>query len=275
MNTTDTPSAFGPALRDWRTRRRLSQLALAIEADISTRHLSFLETGRARPSREMVLKLAERLEVPMRERNALLSLAGFAAVHGQRSLDAPDMAAARTAIERLLKAHEPYPALAVDRGWTLVMANAAVAPLMAGAAPHLLDGPINVLRLSLHPEGLAPRIRNLPEWRAHVLERLRAQFAASADPAILALLDELWAYPAPPGPRGQTAAGGAIATPLVLDGPDGPLSFLSTTTVFGTPLDVTLSEIAIEAFFPADEETARKLSAGQGPGRGEIVGVVD
>lgn len=275
MNTTDTSSAFGPALRGWRTRRRLSQLDLAIEAEISTRHLSFLETGRARPSREMVLKLSERLDVPMRERNALLNLAGFAAVHGQRPLDAPDMAAARTAIERLLKAHEPYPALAVDRGWTLVMANAAVAPLMAGAAPHLLDGPINVLRLSLHPEGLAPRIRNLPEWRAHVLERLRAQFAASADPAILALLDELWAYPAPPGPRGQTAPGSAIATPLVLDGPDGPLSFLSTTTVFGTPLDVTLSEIAIEAFFPADEETARKLSARQAPGGGEVVGVVD
>lgn len=250
---------FGHALRDWRRRRRLSQMDLAIEADISTRHLSFLETGRARPSREMVLNLAERLEVPMRERNALLSLAGFAAVHAERALDAPDMAVARAAIERLLKAHEPYPALAVDRGWNLVMANAAVGPLLAGAAPHLLEGPINVLRLSLHPEGLAPRIRNLPEWRAHALERLRAQFAASADPGILALLDELWAYPAPPGPRAHPAPGSAIATPLVLDGPDGPLSFLTTTTVFGTPLDVTLSEIAIESFFPADEATARAL----------------
>lgn len=261
MDLKPLPSAFGPALRDWRNRRRLSQLDLAIEAEISTRHLSFLETGRARPSRDMVLRLAERLSVPMRERNALLSLAGFAAVHGERTLDAPDMAAARNAIERLLKAHEPYPALAVDRGWNLVMANAAVAPLLAGAAAHLLEGPINVLRLSLHPEGLAPRIRNLPEWRAHVLDRLRAQFAASADPAILALLDELWAYPAAPGPRAQLSAGHAIVTPLVLEGPNGPLSFISTTTVFGTPLDVTLSEIAIEAFFPADEETARRLSA--------------
>ncbi|MEJ6791117.1 helix-turn-helix transcriptional regulator [Brevundimonas sp. BR2-1] len=261
MDIKPLPQAFGPALRDWRIRRHLSQMDLAIEAEISTRHLSFLETGRARPSREMVLKLAERLTVPMRERNALLSLAGFAAVHGERTLDAPDMAAARNAIERLLKAHEPYPALAVDRHWTLVMANAAVGPFLEGAAAHLLTGPINVLRLSLHPEGLAPRIRNLPEWRAHVLERLRAQFAASADPAILALLDELWAYPAPPGPRAHLTPGHAIVTPLVLDGPDGPLSFISTTTVFGTPLDVTLSEIAVEAFFPADDETARRLSA--------------
>ena len=262
MDTTYFPGAFGSTLREWRTRRRLSQLDLAVEAEISTRHLSFLETGRARPSREMVLKLAEQLTIPMRERNALLSLAGFAAVHGERSLDAPDMAAARSAIERLLKAHEPYPALAVDRGWTLVMANAAVEPLLAGAAAHLLEGPINVLRLTLHPDGLAPRIRNLPEWRDHVLERLRAQFAASADPGILALLDELWAYPAPPGPRRQPLASQAILTPLVLDGPDGPLAFISTTTVFGTPLDITLSEIAIEAFFPADDETARRLSAG-------------
>jgi transcriptional regulator with XRE-family HTH domain len=257
---TDLPHTFGAALRDWRTRRRLSQLDLAVEADISTRHLSFLETGRARPSREMVLNLAERLSVPIRERNALLSLAGFAAVHGERSLDAPDMAAARDAVERLLKAHEPYPALAVDRGWNLVMANAAVGPLLAGAAAHLLEGTINVLRLSLHPEGLAPRIRNLAEWRTHILERLRTQFAASADPAVLALLDELWAYPAPPGPRPKPAPGYAIATPLLIDGPDGKtLSFLSTTTVFGTPLDVTLSEIAIESFFPADDETARRL----------------
>lgn len=261
MEITAPRATFGHALRDWRTRRRLSQLDLAVEAEISTRHLSFLETGRARPSRDMVLKLAERLTIPMRERNALLSMAGFAAVHGERALAAPDMAVARNAIERLLKAHEPYPALAVDRGWTLIMANAAVQPLLEGAAAHLLAGPINVLRLTLHPEGLAPRIRNLAEWRAHVLERLRTQFAASADPAILALLDELWAYPAPPGPRQPPAPGHAIATPLVLDGPDGPLSFISTTTVFGTPLDVTLSEIAIEAFFPADEETARRLSA--------------
>lgn len=258
-STTDLSPTFGAALRDWRARRRLSQLDLAVEAEISTRHLSFLETGRARPSREMVLKLAERLAVPIRERNALLSLAGFAAVHGERTLDAPDMAAARDAVERLLKAHEPYPALAVDRTWTLVMANAAVMPLMAGAAAHLLEGPINVLRLSLHPEGLAPRIRNLPEWRAHVLERLRAQFAASADPAVLALLDELWAYPSPPGPRAQPTPASAIVTPLVIDGPEGPMSFLSTTTVFGTPLDVTLSEIAVESFFPADDRTARML----------------
>jgi len=260
MTETLAPAAFGPALRQWRQRRRLSQLDLALEADISARHLSFLETGRARPSRDMVLRLGDCLSVPMRERNALLTLAGFAAVHGRRSLDAPDMAAARAAIERLLKAHEPFPALAIDRGWTMVMANASVGPLLEGVAAHLLEGPVNVLRLSLHPEGLAPRIRNLPEWRAHVLERLRGQFAASADPAILALLDELWGYGGKSGPR-ATVPGEAIVTPLILDGPAGPLSFISTTTVFGTPLDVTLSEIAIEAFFPADDETARALGA--------------
>lgn len=262
MSTDIRTDRFGPALKSWRARRRLSQLDLAVEADISTRHISFLETGRAKPSRDMVLKLAERLEVPMRERNALLTLAGFAALHAERSLDAPDMSAARAAVERLLKAHEPYPALAIDRGWTLVMANAAIGPLLAGAAEHLLTGPINILRLTLHPEGLASRIRNLAQWRAHVLERLRVQFAASADPAILALLEEMWTYPAPPGPRAVADPTGGIVTPLILDGPDGPLSFISTTTVFGTPLDITLSEIAIESFFPADDETARRLRGG-------------
>ena len=180
MNTA-TALPVGTLLRDWRLRRRLSQLDLAGEADISTRHLSFVETGRAAPSREMVLRLANRLDVPLRERNRLLVAAGFAPMYGERRLDEPAMAAARQAIDLVLKGHEPYPALAVDRHWTLVSYNRAVPLLMAGAAPALLQPPVNVLRLSLHPDGLAPRIVNLAAWRAHVLERLRQQIVASGD----------------------------------------------------------------------------------------------
>lgn len=255
----------GGLIREWRRRRRLSQLALASEAEISQRHLSFLESGRARPSRAMLLHLAERLGVPLRERNVLLVAAGFAPHFPQRAYDDPAMAAARAAVARVLAAHAPYPALAVDRHWSLLEANAAVAPLLAGAAPWLLRPPVNVLRLSLHPEGLAPRIANLPEWRAHILERLRCQAEQTADPALLALLAELRGMPGGAPLRVDHAAG-AVAVPLRLRVPaggegSGPavLSFLSTTTVFGTPVDVTLSELAIEAFLPADAATAAAL----------------
>ncbi|WP_034850408.1 helix-turn-helix domain-containing protein [Inquilinus limosus] len=262
MNRSTAPS-FGDHLRDWRRRRRLSQLDLACEADISTRHLSFIETGRARPSREMVLHLAERLDVPLRERNTLLVAAGFAPAYPVRPLDDPALALARRAVERVIEAHAPNPALAVDRHWHLVAANAAVAPLMAGAAAALLQPPVNVLRLSLHPDGLAPRIANLPEWRSHLLERLRRQVEVTADPVLVELLAELQAYPAPA--RGVAAlappeeAHPDIVVPLRLATESGILSFLSTTTVFGTPVDVTLSELAVEAFFPADAATAEAL----------------
>ena len=247
----------GTLLRDWRIRRRLSQLDLAGEADVSTRHLSFVETGRAAPSREMVLRLANRLDVPLRERNRLLVAAGFAPMYGERALAEPAMAAARRAIELVLPGHEPYPALAVDRHWTLVSYNRAVPMLMAGAAPALLQPPVNVLRLSLHPDGLAPRIRNLGAWRAHVLERLRQQVATSADAVLAALADELRGYP---GARAdEPAPEQNVVVPLVVDTPDGTLSFISTTTVFGTPVDVTLSELALETFFPADAATAEQL----------------
>jgi transcriptional regulator with XRE-family HTH domain len=247
----------GTLLRDWRIRRRLSQLDLAGEADVSTRHLSFVETGRAAPSREMVLRLANRLDVPLRERNRLLVAAGFAPMYGERALGEPAMAAARRAIELVLKGHEPYPALAVDRHWTLVSYNRAVPMLMAGAAPALLQPPVNVLRLSLHPDGLAPRIRNFGAWRAHVLERLRQQVATSADAGLAELADELRRYP---GAREDEAAPEQnVVVPLVVDTPDGTLSFISTTTVFGTPVDVTLSELALETFFPADAATAERL----------------
>jgi transcriptional regulator with XRE-family HTH domain len=255
---------FGAHLRHWRTHRRLSQLDLAQEADVSTRHLSYVETGRAAPSREMVLRLAERLEVPLRERNALLVAAGFAPMYRQRSLDDPAMAAARRAVDLVLKGHEPFPALAVDRHWNLVAHNALVPLLMEGAAPELLKPPINVLRLSLHPEGVAPRIANLAQWRTHLLERLQQQIAATGDTVLQALHDELEGYPAPrvshDAPALDTALS-AVAVPFQVVMPGGVLSFISTTTIFGTPVDVTLQELAVESFFPADEQTAAALTA--------------
>ncbi|NTF42309.1 helix-turn-helix domain-containing protein [Rhizobium rhizogenes] len=257
-----TARSLGDHLREWRQRRRLSQLEFALEADISQRHLSFIESGRSLPSREMLMHLAERLGVPLRERNPMLLAAGFAPVFPERKLDDPALAPARRAIDMVLKGHEPFPALAIDRHWTLVAANAAVAPLLAGVADiSLTTAPINVLRLSLHPDGLAPRIANLAEWRNHLLERLRQQISATGDPVLVTLLKELSAYPAPPmqkaGSLDRDFAG--IAVPLELLTEAGRLSFISTTTIFGTPVDVTLSELAIESFYPADTETAELL----------------
>jgi transcriptional regulator with XRE-family HTH domain len=252
----------GDLLREWRQRRRLSQLDLALEAEVSARHLSFVESGRAQPSREMLLHLAERLEVPLRERNVLLVAAGYAPVFRERPLADPALASARQAIDLVLKGHEPYPALAVDRHWTMVAANGAVAPFMAGAEPSLLQPPVNVLRLSLHPKGLAPRIANLHQWREHLLERLRRQVEISADLVLSELLAELRGYPAPPPERGRRPPNGAdaaVVVPFQFMTDAGVLSFFSTTTVFGTPIDITLSELAIEAFFPADEATADAL----------------
>jgi transcriptional regulator with XRE-family HTH domain len=255
--TQSQPLAVGEQLRAWRSRRRLSQLDLALDAEISTRHLSFLETGRSRPSRGMLLRLAERLAIPARDRNLLLVAAGFAPALPERSLDDPALAAARRVVDLVLKAHEPFPALAVDRHWQLLAANAAIEPFMVGAAEHLLAPPVNVLRLTLHPEGLAPRIENLPEWRAHILHRLEAQVAASGDPVLAGLLAELRAYPGGTAPGGDSHGG--VAVPMRIKAGEAVLSFLSTTTMFGTPIDVTLTELAIEAFLPADEATAAVL----------------
>lgn len=253
-------NGFGDLLRDWRKRRRLSQLELAMEADVSQRHLSFVESGRAQPSREMVLHLAESLDIPLRERNLLLVSAGYAPVFAERALDDPALAAARGVVQQVLTGHEPHPALAVDRHWTLIAHNRAVAPFLAGADGSLLAPPVNVLRLSLHPGGLAPRIVNLAEWRAHILARLRRQVEVSADAALIRLLDELRAYPAPASARPVPPAElESVAVPLRIASPAGVLSFISTTTVFGTPVDITLSELAIEAFFPADAGTAAAM----------------
>lgn len=261
---TTPATSFGDHLRAWRQRRRLSQLDLALEAEISTRHLSFVETGRSLPSREMVLRLADRLDVPLRERNSMLVAAGYAPVFPERPLAAPQLEPARRAIDLVLRAHEPFPALAVDRHWNLVASNRPLQALLAGVPAPLLEPPVNVLRLSLHPEGIAPRIDNYHEWRDHLLHRLRRQILASGDDALSRLLEELSAYPAP------AAAGGAmtrqdeapaIAVPLRLRSDAGVLSFISTVTVFGTPVDVTLSELALESFFPADDLTATALQA--------------
>ena len=252
------PGDFGALLRGWRLRRRHSQLSLALHADLSARHLSFVETGRAQPSRELVLRLAERLDVPPRERDALLLAAGYAPTPRVRTLDDAALQAVRRAVDTLLWAFEPSPALAVDRHWTMLAFNAVVPKLLAGVCPALLEPPVNVLRLSLHPKGLAPRIANLGEWKRHLVERLKDQFAASADPVLAELADELSGYPAPPA-RDPAECTGAVFVPLMLDTPAGQLRFLSTVTVFGSPVDVTLSEIAVEAFFPADEVTAKAL----------------
>lgn len=257
------PNHFGDHLREWRQRRHLSQLDLAGHAEISARHLSFVETGRAAPSRDMVLRLAERLDVPLRERNVLLVAAGFAPAFPDRSLDDPALAAARQAVETVLKAHEPYPALAVDRHWNSISANRMVAQLLDGVAPSLLASPINVMRLSFHPEGLAPRTVNLAEWCAHLLERLHRQIETTADPVLVALYDELKTYPIPARTTPRAGMATDVAVPFQMRMGKDVLSFISTTMIFGTPVDVTLSELAMETFFPADEKTAQALRAMQ------------
>jgi transcriptional regulator with XRE-family HTH domain len=256
----------GALLREWRQRRRLSQLDLACEAEISTKHLSFLETGRSVPSRDMVLHLAERLDVPLRARNALLHAAGYAPVFPERTLDDAALSAARQAVDLVLTGHEPHPALAVDRHWCMVAANRAIAPLIVGVDPDLLRPPVNVLRLALHPSGLAPRTVNLAEWRGHLLDRLRQQIEASGDPVLVELLTELRGYPAP-GDGISHREFATVAVPFRLATDAGVLSFFSTITVFGTPVDITLSELALECFFPADRATAdamRGFAAGVG-----------
>lgn len=245
-------------MRSWRQRRHISQLDLANEADVSARHVSFIETGRSAPSRAMVLRLATALDVPMREQNQLLLAAGLAPVYPERSLDDPDIAPVRTGITRVLEAYDPYPCVVIDRAWNLVQANAGAAVMLEGVAEHLLLRP-NALRITLHPEGMAPRIRNLAEWRHHLISRLRREVAVGGSSELAALLDEIESYPG-----GFDAAHdlGGVVVPLELTTADGvPLTFLSTVTTFGTALDLTAAELSIEAFLPADETTARNLHA--------------
>jgi transcriptional regulator with XRE-family HTH domain len=249
---------FGELLRQWRERRRLSQLELSLAATVSTRHLSFVETGRSAPSRELVLQLAEHLDVPLRERNRLLLAAGYAPTFGETPLDAPRMQAVRQAVRQVLAGHEPYPAVVVDRGWNLVEANSSLSLLTDLVDPRLLAPPANVLRASLHPDGLAPHIANLAQWRSHLLTRLRRQVELTADAGLEALLTELRGYPGGPELAALPPAG-EIVLPLRLRTGGGELAFLSTIAAFGTPLDVTVAELSIESFYPADAATAQAV----------------
>jgi transcriptional regulator with XRE-family HTH domain len=267
---TDPTPSIGQLIREWRQRRRLSQFDLACDAEISAKHMSFLETGRALPDREMVLHLAERMSVPLRERNVMLDAAGFDPTYQERSLDDPTFRVTRHSIDLMLRMHEPNPAVAIDRHWTMAASNRAVASLVAGVDPLLLAPPVNVLRLNLHPAGLAPRIINLAEWRQHLLTRLHQQIDVTGDPVLLSLVEEVSRYPVPTGPirRAKPRDFETLAVPLRLATVHGPLAFFSTTTVFGRPVDITLAELAIEAFFPADAATVsimRRMSAESTP----------
>jgi len=261
VNQAATP--FADLLRTWRSERRISQLELATEADISQKHLSFIETGRAAPSRDLVLLLAERLDVPLRERNTFLIAAGYAPLFRDRPLTDPALAPVLTSIERLLKAHEPYPAVGLDRHWNLVVANASVAPLLAGVDPELLKPPVNVLRLSMHPRGLKPRIINFDEWADHLLHRARRQLRITRDRELGALLLEMTSYNAdvPSFHRTQSLLPEEVVVPLKLRTQGAVLSLLSTVTAFGTAVDITVSELTLESFYPADEETRALLQA--------------
>lgn len=254
---------FGELLKEWRGRRRLSQLDLAYDAEISPKHLSFIETGRAQPSREMVLRLAEQLEIPLRERNVLLASAGFAPIFPERSLDDESLAAARAAVDIILAGHEPNPAIAIDRRWNLHAANGAAELLMSMIDSTLLEPPVNVLRACFHPNGLSKHIVNYFEWRLHLLSNLERQVDLTGDRMLSALVEELSEFPPPKGalrPRVKTEQKQQIAFHLRLKTDQGVLSFISTVTVFGTPIEITLDELAIETFFPADAFTAEFLA---------------
>ncbi|MDQ0472031.1 helix-turn-helix domain-containing protein [Labrys wisconsinensis] len=253
------PLPFGVILRRWRERRRMTQADLALSAESSTRHLSCLETGRAQPSRAMIGRLAECLDVPLRERNTLLVAAGFAPGFQERPL--AELDAAKAAIDRVLAAHLPYPAFAVDRHWNVVLSNAALPQLYEGCAPDLMRPPVNAMRLILHPAGMGPRIVNFAEWHAYSVSLLRQQIEARADPAIQGLLAEIRTYPVPPGADGTFDASQRLATPLRIATRFGTVSFLNTLTMFGTPSDVTLAELVLEMLFPADDETVEIAKA--------------
>lgn len=257
----DGELSVGAQLREWRQRRKLSQLDLAIQADVSARHVSFVETGRTIPSRSMVLHLAEHLNVPLRERNRLLMAAGHAPEFRRREWDDPALRPAREAVGRVLRLHQPYPALAVDRRWNLVQANDCVGVFFDDVAPALLAPPVNMMRLGLHPKGFAPRLRNLDQVRAVLMPRLARQVTATGDPELTALHEELLSYGEPGDIESASVAIDPrdIALPIRLRHGDTELSFFNTITTFGAAFDLTLDEIAVEAYFPADEVTAEYL----------------
>lgn len=248
----------GELLRDWRQRRKMSQLQLSSRADVSTRHLSYLETGRSKPTPSMIARLAHHLDVPLRERNQLMLAAGFAPPHPERGLDAPELLAVSGALQRVLDAHLPFPALLLDRWWDVVDRNAATDLLLAGCAAHLLEPPVNAVRLTLHPDGLAPRIRNLGQWRSHLVGQVRARAERTGDERLHALALEAAEYPGDDvGPLARTD----VVVPLQLAGGDRDLTFFSIASIVESALDVTVDELLIEAFYPADDATREVLSA--------------
>jgi transcriptional regulator with XRE-family HTH domain len=253
--------AVGQTLRQWRRRRRLSQLELASRTGVSTRHLSCLETGKANASRQLLLYLADELDVPLRDRNELLLTAGYAPRYPHQPLAGEQMLAARNALAALLSGHEPYPAVVMDHRWDVIERNRSAAALTAGVSPELARPPVNVLRLSLHPRGLAPQIVNLPQWSAHLIGRLRRQIAATDDPHLVELAREVSQYPGVGG-RSAEPPGDEIFVPLRLRHAGTELRFLNTLTTFGAPRDVTLAELVLEAFYPADTATADALRDG-------------
>lgn len=259
MTTVTAPARpVGQLLRDWRQRRRLSQFELSLQAEISTRHLSFVETGRSRPTPEMILKLTEHLDVPLRERNQLLLAGGYAPAYPQHGLDAPELASVREALRLVLRGHEPHPALVINRWWEVMDANAAVAVITAGCAPELLAPPVNVLRLSLHPDGMASRILNLAQWRGHLLEQVRRRAEQTGDARLVELHEELRGYP---GGAETVPPSTSVVLPLRLQHETGELSFFSIAATVETAADVTVAELVIESFYPADLDTAQRLRA--------------
>jgi transcriptional regulator with XRE-family HTH domain len=251
---------FGEQLRYWRVQRRLSQQDLAVISEVSTRHLSFLETGKSRPSREMVIYLAEHLKVPLGDRNSLLLSAGFSPAYRDRQLDDSDMAIVRESLERVLIAHDPYPAIVIDDGWNRLLANEGILRFLDGVAPFLLDEPVNVLRIALHPEGMALHIANLAEWSQHLLQRLRSQIARANRTEHVELLDELSGYPGVVDrPIALDDLRRRVALPMVYKSERDVLSLLSTSSVFSASFDTTLAEVHIESFYPADESTRASL----------------
>ena len=263
MTTVATGTGVGPLLREWRERRRLSQLELALRADSSSRHISFIETGRSRPSEEMILRLAEHLDVPVRDRNALLLAAGYAPKYAESTLDDPQLATLREGIENLLRGYDPYPAIVVDGAYTVVAANQSIGLLLAGLPEHLLTPPLNAMRITLHPDGLAPRIRNLREWRGHLLAQMERQIGLARSEALRALYEEVSAYPLPEGgdpeDREDPEPYPYFALPLRIEHDGHVLSFVSSISTFNTPMDVTVSELAIETLLPADPATVAYL----------------
>ncbi|MEV7611699.1 helix-turn-helix transcriptional regulator [Streptomyces sp. NPDC089799] len=258
---TTGPVTVGALLRTWRERRGISQLELAGRADSSSRHISFIETGRSRPSEEMLLKLADHLDVPMRDRNSLLLAAGYAPRYAHTPLDDPSMGTLREGLERLLSGYEPYPALVVDATYNVIAANRGILMLLDGLPEHLLTAPLNAMRITLHPEGLASRILNIKEWRGHLLAQMERQIALARSEPLRALYDEVAAYPVPdrPGDAEPAEPVPYFALPCVIEHDGQVLSFVSSISTFNTPMDVTVAELAIETMLPADPATVKYL----------------